>query len=246
MSIPHPTAFKSDKPDAPAKDRGLFDCFGKKEAKHDVPMTEAEHKPTLMEKLHRSGSSSSSSSEEEVEEGGMKIRRRKKKGLTDKIKAKLPGHKNEGPDPFAEGDHNHQHAPEGMHYDEKKGFVEKIKDKMSGNHKDETAFGEGDYKHKHAPEEMHSSDDSKGFLEEIKDKMPGNHKDETVITPAYTAAPEPVAAHAPTPAPQYCQPGGHCGGEHGSNESPEKKGIFDKIKDMLPGGHKDGDEAKKV
>ncbi|KAK9677497.1 hypothetical protein RND81_11G147000 [Saponaria officinalis] len=187
MSNPYPTGFQSDNPEAPASDRGLFDCFGKKEEEdEDIPKTEAQHKSSLLDKLHRSNNSTSSSSDEEVEEDGVKIRKPKKKGLTEKIKEKLPGHKNEA----------------------------------ATN-----------------AEEMHP-DEKKGFLEKIKEKLPGHHKDEAVITPHPTSSPVPV------PAPPHCQSDGHCGGEDGVHEQQEKKGILEKIKEKLPGGHKDGDEAR--
>nr|CAD1823699.1 unnamed protein product [Ananas comosus var. bracteatus] len=99
--------------------------------------------------LHRSGSSSSSSSSSS-EDDGQGGRRKKKKSLKDKIKEKLPGgHKNvdehHQPTPTtATGEHGVAHtAPgatttaatataEGHH--EKKGFMEKIKEKLPGHH----------------------------------------------------------------------------------------------------------------
>ncbi|VVB05298.1 unnamed protein product [Arabis nemorensis] len=82
--------------------------------------------------LHRSGSSSSSSSEDD----GLGGRRRKKKGITEKIKEKMPGH------------HGSHQTPTTTVYDttgtgtggiagvqhEKKGMLEKIKEKLPGGH----------------------------------------------------------------------------------------------------------------
>ncbi|KAK9690688.1 hypothetical protein RND81_09G147200 [Saponaria officinalis] len=215
MSNSKSASSQSDNIEAPAQDRGLFDCFGKKEEKEDVPMAEAEHKPSLMEKLHRSNSSSSSSSEEEVEEDGMKIRRRKKKGLTDKIKAKLPGHKNEG-------------APEEIQAVEKKGILEKIKDKIPNHHKDDTTIAPA-----LVPTPPHCQP------QEYSGEIPGeHHKNESVF------APHPAPGHVVTPTPPHCQPGGQSGVGHEASDQ-EKKGIIGKIMDMFPGGHKDGDEPKK-
>ncbi|KAL9238437.1 hypothetical protein vseg_012857 [Gypsophila vaccaria] len=226
MSNSNSASSQSDSIEAsiPAQDRGLFDCFGKKEEKDDVPMAEAEHKPSLMEKLHRSNSSSSSSSEEEVEEDGMKIRRRKKKGLTDKIKEKLSGHKNEG-------------APEEIQAAEKKGILEKIKEKMPNHHKDETIIAPSLSAAPAlvpTPPLYQTDEHSGGILEE-------HHKDDVFFAPA--PAPAPTYDVAPTP--PLSQPSGKSGKVHETSETQEKKGIIGKIMDMFPGGHKDGDEPKK-
>ena len=134
------------------KDRGLFDFLGKKEevkpqetttplaseVEHKAQITEEpafvakheeeEHKPTLLEqlhqkheeeeenkpsllqKLHRSNSSSSSSSEEEGEDG---VKRKKKK---DKKKVTT-----------TEGEVKTE--------EEKKGFMDKLKEKLPGHEK---------------------------------------------------------------------------------------------------------------
>ncbi|KAF8090382.1 hypothetical protein N665_0478s0041 [Sinapis alba] len=82
--------------------------------------------------LHRSGSSSSSSSSSEDDGVGG---RRKKKGITAKIKEKLPGH---------HGSHHTSSATStipvydatgtGAVHHEKKGIMEKIKEKLPGAH----------------------------------------------------------------------------------------------------------------
>ncbi|CAN6802865.1 unnamed protein product [Brassica oleracea] len=82
--------------------------------------------------LHRSGSSSSSSSSSEDDGLGG---RRKKKGITAKIKEKLPGH---------HGSHQTSSATStipvydatgtGAVHHEKKGIMEKIKEKLPGGH----------------------------------------------------------------------------------------------------------------
>ncbi|KAM0011202.1 putative dehydrin [Helianthus debilis subsp. tardiflorus] len=90
--------------------------------------------------LHRTGSGSSSSSEDD----GMGGRRRKKKGVVEKIKEKLPGGDH--------GGHEHNTSATGHEYNtsgtvgggyghegageehEKKGLMEKIKEKLPGGH----------------------------------------------------------------------------------------------------------------
>ncbi|XP_021774793.1 dehydrin COR410-like [Chenopodium quinoa] len=185
--------FENETTEVNAKDRGLFDCFGKKEENPKEKVDKAEEEKVYL------NSSSSSSSEEEVEEDGVKIKRKKKKkGLTDKIKEKLPGHKDEAAAiPVSDYDNHHQPT---------------------------TVTAEATH-----PEEK------KGFLEMIKEKLPGHHKDDAVAAaPASAASQPPVVAH--------CGSDGQCGGSH---EAQEKKGFLEKIKDKLPGGHKDSEEVKK-
>ncbi|OEL36757.1 hypothetical protein BAE44_0002224 [Dichanthelium oligosanthes] len=91
--------------------------------------------------LHRSGSSSSSSSSEDDGMGG-----RRKKGLKEKIKEKLPGgHKdNQQSQATAAGGAYGQaaghagaaagHGTDGTGEGEKKGLMDKIKEKLPGHH----------------------------------------------------------------------------------------------------------------
>ncbi|XP_023749159.2 dehydrin ERD14 [Lactuca sativa] len=132
-------------------DRGLFDIFGTKaeekkgeeaaissefEQKVQVSHPEPEeNKESLPDKLHKSDSHSSSSSDEECDESGEK--KKKKKPLKEKIT-----------------------KPE-----EKKGFIEKIKEKLPGGHKKE--------EEEHADEGEHK--EKKGIFEKIKEKIPGYH-----------------------------------------------------------------------
>ncbi|CAN8254765.1 unnamed protein product [Cochlearia groenlandica] len=93
-----------------------------------TPSVTAKEGGGLSGMLHRSGSSSSSSSSEEDGLGG---RRRKKKGISEKIKDKMPG-----------GHHGSHQTSSATAYDtttgtgvahhEKKGMLEKIKDKLPG------------------------------------------------------------------------------------------------------------------
>ncbi|KAK1324254.1 Dehydrin ERD14 [Acorus calamus] len=162
-----------------------------------VKVEEGEEKKheSLGEKLHRSGSSSSSSSdEEEVLEGETK-EKKKKKGLKEKIKEKISGEDKAGEDdkkdevvyedcktsvPAIATSDNTTTAevvkseesvtetalsPGG----EKKGFLEKIKDKLPG----------GTKKAEEAPVEssqaavvvVQEEEEKKGFLEKIKEKF---------------------------------------------------------------------------
>ncbi|ESQ45421.1 hypothetical protein EUTSA_v10010821mg [Eutrema salsugineum] len=83
--------------------------------------------------LHRSGSSSSSSSSSEDEGLGG---RRKKKGITEKIKEKLPcGHHGSHQTSSAIGNTTaYDTTGTGAVHHEKKGIVEKIMDKLPGGH----------------------------------------------------------------------------------------------------------------
>ncbi|BBH09850.1 Dehydrin family protein [Prunus dulcis] len=141
---------------------GMFD-FLKKE--NEKPHQEQEqHKHTLAEKLHHHGGDSSSSSSDE--EGGEK----KKKGMKGKIKGKKSGKKEEGDAYHASVPVEKTHDIENgaPHADDKKGFIEKIKEKLPGQQK-EAEHG--------AHAEYHAVDDH-SILEKIKDKLPGGHKNE--------------------------------------------------------------------
>jgi len=123
-------------------DRGLFGLGGKKkeedafnsEFEQKVKVSEDEpKKENLLHKLHRSDSSSSSSSdEEEVEEGGVK-----KKKLKDKVKDKIKGNDKKTEEDTSIPVEKYSDAPQP---EEKKGFMEKIKEKLPGSKKtDEVA-----------------------------------------------------------------------------------------------------------
>jgi hypothetical protein len=184
----------------------------KKEEEHE----DGEKKETLFSKLHRSSSSSSSSSDEEeevIDDNGEVIKRKKKKGLKEKLQEKLPGHKDEGeqvtglPAPAAPASVQTHHdtdvvvekidadvkteAPSAVPEEEKKGFLEKIKEKLPGGHKkpEEVSSPAAVPVTHAAPEPVHaptpptaeevSSPDAKekkGLLGKIMDKLPGYHK----------------------------------------------------------------------
>jgi len=167
---------------------------------------DGEKHETLFTKLQRSSSSSSSSSDEEeevIDDNGEVIKRKKKKGL----KEKLPGHKDTdgelatglpAPAPPAalqkiDGDVKTEAPPAAVPEEEKKGFLEKIKEKLPGGHKKPEDAGAAPVTHAapapapapapvHAPapaaEEISSPDgkEKKGILGKIMDKLPGYHK----------------------------------------------------------------------
>ncbi|PSS08259.1 Dehydrin like [Actinidia chinensis var. chinensis] len=155
----------------------LFDCFGKKEEKpgDDNVMTDLEtvqvskpdkmeeEKHTLMEELHQARSNSSSSSDEEEQEGGEK--KRKKKGLKEEVSE----HKDASV------------STEKCDQEEKKGFLEKIKEKLASQHKEAEECGSPA-----APPECAADNnspggetkDKKGILEKIKEKLPRYHKND--------------------------------------------------------------------
>uniref|UniRef100_A0A0D9VJA3 Dehydrin n=1 Tax=Leersia perrieri TaxID=77586 RepID=A0A0D9VJA3_9ORYZ len=263
------------------KDRGLFDSLlGKKkedqpeEKKHEEELVtgmekvsveepkkeehhqaEGEKKESLLSKLHRSSSSSSSSSSDEEEEviddNGEVVKRKKKKGLKEKIKEKLPGHKNQGGEhatpPVATGfpapappasvtaaAPAHTPAPvvaHGGHHDTGAVPVEKIGD-------DHAIKTEAAPLAPHAPEE-----EKKGLLDKIKEKLPGGHKKPEDATATPPAAPAPAPAPTPAPAPAHPPPVTE---EVSSPDGKEKKGILGKIMEKLPGYHKSSGEEDKT
>nr|CAH59415.1 dehydrin 1 [Plantago major] len=197
-------------PAVEASDRGLFG-FGKKDeekkCEEEVIATEFDEKvkvceeekveepkhESLLQKLHRSDSSSSSSSEEEyIDDNGEK---KKKKKLKDKIKEKISGDKKE--EEKAEVKCEDTVVP-----------IEKCDD---------------------VPEA-----EKKGLLEKIKDKLPGgNKKTEEVVAP-----PPPVTE---------TQPLAECYGEPAAapvEPEKEKKGFLEKIKEKIPGYHPKTEEEK--
>lgn len=108
------------------------------------------------------------------EEGGEK----KKKGLKGKIKEKKSGKKEEGDAYHASVPVEKTHDIENgaPHADDKKGFIEKIKEKLPGQQKEAEHGAHAEY---HAMDDhSHEAEPKKGILEKIKDKLPGGHKNE--------------------------------------------------------------------
>ncbi|URE27581.1 Dehydrin [Musa troglodytarum] len=169
---------------------------------------EEDKKEGLLEKLHRShSSSSSSSSDEEEEDGGEnKEKKKKKKGLKEKIKEKLGCDKKEGEEEAKLTEVHVEHEVvaaaavtdgddtvvvvekveesivkvEAGPQEEKKGFLEKIKEKLPGHKKPAEEIpaacaaeheGEGEG-------EGHEGKEKKGILGKLMEKLPGYHKAE--------------------------------------------------------------------
>lgn len=67
----------------------------------------------------------------------------------------------------------------------------------------------------------------KGLKEKIKEKLPGTHKSDEEKAQTHTPTTMPTGTAATTTA----------GTERRYGEEHEKKGIMEKIKEKLPGGH---------
>jgi len=181
-----------------------YKLHGGKEKEEEKPHgffeKEEEKHHGLLDKLHRShstSSSSSSSDEEEVEgEGGIKNKIKKKKALKEKIEEK---------EHHEEENKKHAFVPappveepvvvvEELELQEpvvpeegKKGFLEKIKDKLPGHIKKPTEEGpaalpadvvqhSGEHVKVHEAVEGTEGKEKKGFLGKIIEKLPGYHK----------------------------------------------------------------------
>ncbi|KAI9109186.1 hypothetical protein K1719_019809 [Acacia pycnantha] len=148
------------------QDRGLFDFIGKKDgenkAEHHLDQ-EQDKKPGLLEKLHRSNSSSSSSSdEEEVGEDGEKRKKKKEEKKKEEAAAVTV---------TAEGE-------------EKKGLLDKIKEKLPGQHKKTEEVPPPAAAAEPVVPNGEDGGQKKGILEKIKEKLPG-HQPKTTTTDPY-------------------------------------------------------------
>nr|QMX78313.1 DHN1 [Medicago sativa]UUZ30945.1 salt tolerant protein [Medicago sativa] len=180
------------------KDRGVFDFLGgkKKDEEHikpqeDAVATDFSHKVTLyeapsetkveekeegekkhtslLEKLHRSDSSSSSSSEEEVD--GERRKKKKKEKKEKKEDTSVPVEKVDVVDGTTAST------------EEKKGFLDKIKEKLPGHKKtDDVTTPPPVVVAPAVPSAetttttaSHDQGEKKGILEKIKEKIPGYH-----------------------------------------------------------------------
>ncbi|CAL1398148.1 unnamed protein product [Linum trigynum] len=169
-----------------------------KQTPSDVAMADIEHQevkhggnPTLADQLHRSDCGGSSSEEEE-EGGEIGEKKRKKRGMKERIKKKLSGekeeedhhfgHQQEQPEIIITGDDDdkandaaNQATLIQMHEDdseEKKGFIEKMMDKLPLYGQEMKKPGDED----HVDIESGAAQPEKGILDKIKDKIPGSHK----------------------------------------------------------------------
>ncbi|RDX76795.1 Dehydrin ERD10, partial [Mucuna pruriens] len=145
------------------KDRGVFDFLGKKKEEEkpheeEVIVAEFDNKVKVSDEpetkhglLHRSNSSSSSSSDEEEEGEKKKKKKKEKKGGGDQKEEDTSI-------PIERVEVDEAHYPES---EEKKGFLDKIKEKLPGQHTSSEYDGE--------------AKDKKGLLDKIKEKLPGYH-----------------------------------------------------------------------
>lgn len=169
-----------------------------------------EKKHGLLEKLHRSGSSSSSvsilhiwisrsniycllfeigliliinfqSSDEEEGEGEEK-KKKDKKGLKEKIEEKISGEKEHEDTTVPVEKHEEAHVvTEAGHPEDKKGFLDKIKGKLPGQHKKAEEVPppppppSAEYAATEAASHEGEAKEKKGFLDKIKEKLPGYH-----------------------------------------------------------------------
>lgn len=166
-----------------------------------VEKKEEEKKGSLAAKLHRSDSSSSSSSSDE-EEVGPDGEIKKKKKLKEKIKEKFGGDKKDetaptptpvaaapvAPASLVEPDNTNvviekmeeDVKAEPVKEEEKKGFLDKIKDKLPGHGpKKEAAPAPTPVPVSTSTEEVEGGE-KKGLLGKIMDKIPGYHKEDKV------------------------------------------------------------------
>ncbi|ESR35734.1 hypothetical protein CICLE_v10029952mg [Citrus x clementina] len=149
-----------------AKGCGMFDFLKNKneEKSQDAAMVDVEtkeEKPAF-------------SSEEEIEGADGEKKRKKKKGLKEKIQEKISSEKEEN----AVEKNDEIASAEATHLEEKKGFLEKIKDKLPGQHKkaEEGAACAGCCPNEHLAEG--DEKEKKGILEKIKEKLPGYHSED--------------------------------------------------------------------
>ncbi|XP_071689622.1 uncharacterized protein [Rutidosis leptorrhynchoides] len=187
--------------DVEQSDRGLFDFTGKKkeensenvissEFEEKVQVSEPEHKETLLQKMHNSYdqvSSSSSSSDEECEDGEKKKKKKSLKEKIDEHKEKKEEHKIEEDTYVPVEKYEEVAVPpsttEVVHPiptpepEEKKGFMEKIKEKLPGGHKkvEEEQYVAPPSAPVVAAPHDDEQNEKKGIFEKIKDKIPGYH-----------------------------------------------------------------------
>ncbi|KAL2895595.1 Dehydrin COR47 [Bienertia sinuspersici] len=171
-------------------DRGLFD-FMKKKEDETKPSSDYDNISSGVEKVHVSEPEcKKEESDEEGDDEEKKKRRKEKKekkaGLKEKIEDKLGGgHHKEEHDTNVPIEKVHiepsytEHAPVHHHHEqeEKKegGFIDKIKDKLPGQHADEEAKVEAPVVSHHEPPCAEEEKEKKGFLDKIKEKIPGFH-----------------------------------------------------------------------
>ncbi|XP_074286202.1 uncharacterized protein LOC141611534 [Silene latifolia] len=211
-------SFKNkDEEGKPIKEETLASEFDQKIQVSDP--VEVENKHDGIVAIPRSYSSSSSDEEGDDEE--KKQKKKEKKGLKDKLMDKLPGHKDE----VVEEPHvpiEEPHVQEVVYSDfsepphteedpEKKGLLDKIKEKLPGQDKTDDHHADEAVPVVIEPA-VEGDKDYKGLLDKMKEKIPGQNKTDDHHDVAVPVVAEPIVE-----------------GEE------DKKGFMDKIKDKIPG-----------
>ncbi|PIN10490.1 hypothetical protein CDL12_16912 [Handroanthus impetiginosus] len=193
MAEQYPKAHANNSSDMPSEDStkepaGCFGFMAKKDQKsdqdEDLVMSDLnaaketkEEKHTLMDVLQRAHSNSSSSGEEKVEEGGERKKKKKKKGLKETIKGKISGDEDGAENTEQKETCNIPMDKCSTDEEEKKGILEKIKEKLPGQ---QYSKGAEDIQTPPACEHSLGSDmhakEKKGIIDKIKEKLPGQHK----------------------------------------------------------------------
>ncbi|KAJ0237499.1 Dehydrin COR47 [Hirschfeldia incana] len=172
------------------KDRGLFDFLGKKEevkpqetttplaseVEHKAQITEEpafvakheeekEHKPTLLEQLHQK--------HEEEEEN--------KPSLLHKLHRSNSSSSSSSEEEGEDGEKRKKEKKKIVEGDEKKGVMEKIKEKLPGHSEkpDDSQVVNTEAAVPVTEEKVEHPDEKKGILEKIKEKLPGYHAKST-------------------------------------------------------------------
>lgn len=203
-------------------DRGLFDFMGKKEEKEKKPH---DHQGGAIatefdQKVHVS---------EPVEQH--KDEEKKHGSLLEKLHRSGSSSSSSSSEEEVEEDGKKIRRKK-----EKKGLKERIKEKVSGEKKEnvdhETHVPVEKYDD--AVHDQQEDDQKKGFLDKIKEKLPGGgqKKPEEVVHPPPPPTTAAAAASAESTSPE------------GGDQAKEKKGFLEKIKEKLPGYHTKTEEEK--
>ncbi|CAA2954643.1 phospho ECPP44-like [Olea europaea subsp. europaea] len=207
--VDHPVKFEeySAAPPVEGTDRGLFDFMGKKD--EEKKCEEEVIAPHFEEKV-------------QVSEPECKKEEKEEEKKHESLREKLQRSSSSSSD---------EEEVEGGGEKKKKknkGLKEKIKEKVSGDDKEEEKIEKYEFEPVEKCDEIpvHEESEKKGFLEKIKEKLPGGEKKEVDVE--VHPPPYPAAVECATP----------------EGEAKEKKGFLDKIKEKLPGHHSKTEEEK--
>ncbi|KAK0576876.1 hypothetical protein LWI29_024725 [Acer saccharum] len=208
-------------------DRGLFDFMKKKEEKPqdqdliNTTAAEFDHKVQVSEQHKPPHVEEPKIEEPKVEE------EEKKPGLFEKLhRSGSSSSSSSSDEEGGEGEEKKKKRKE------KKGLKDKLKEKVSGEKKQEmdTSVPVEVIHQEPVPS---TPEEKKGFMEKIKEKLPGQSKKAEEVSTTSPPPPPPPAEHA-TPVTAV----------HEGEAAKEKKGIFEKIKEKLPGYHSKTEEEK--